>query len=458
MEFSSGMTGVVWKALKNRNSIARPFVVVPQHDDLRRLCIRYAQLRPDLSPLSSWAHLITEELFGQISSLSIEPNGEDFVAAWAGLVVAEAMLTSERHFSAINLSTCLATSTFAVARTHALWPDISESISLRRLDVAKSLCGGALLPERHALKQAQVRDAFQPIWSALINLHEISHGKDPSDNDFIAKSLLILTAARQSKGDDEAKAFGKSLLAFVPEAGELARLSQMPPETRLNFFDHLIERLSAATREDRQPEAACLSLIAGYLATVAAGGEPTLSLAEEVSEQFPTVLAWAYAIGGLGENVVWTSSFDGLGRLVARELQRPFRLDEPPSSDLSLDEAVCLVDNKLSDPYIYLKLKRSVANISILPGVNVSVPTSFGQPKIVEKQPRLLSETTVQPINNQRNDLASILIDAMWPQLQSKIEQLVHSTVQAQQASKPPTKSQKSKARQTSSEQPRFPT
>ncbi|KUM24510.1 hypothetical protein AU467_29985 [Mesorhizobium loti] len=87
-----------------------------------------------------------------------------------------------------------------------------------------------------------------------------------------------------------------------------------------------------------------LCFLAGYIVTIAAGGTPSLGLAEQVSGRWPQVLAWAFLIGSLGERVLWNSGFDGLGRLVAREMLKSFRLDEFPSCDIYLEEGEILVD------------------------------------------------------------------------------------------------------------------
>jgi hypothetical protein len=159
-----------------------------------------------------------------------------------------------------------------------------------------------------------------------------------------------------------------------------------------------------------------LSMVAGYIATVAAGGAPSISLAE--NSKLPEVLAWAYALGGVGERVFWTSSFDGLGRLVARELTRNFCMTEPPTCDFSLDEARVLVDPALKDSLVALRIKqaRSVA-VSLLPGVNLSVPLTENASTEKQEQDKISkllptdSESTVLPA----------LARALWPYIESML-------------------------------------
>ena len=51
----SGVTGVVWRE-PSLNGVVQPIVLVAREEDQKRLCGRFAQLRSDLSPLTTWAH------------------------------------------------------------------------------------------------------------------------------------------------------------------------------------------------------------------------------------------------------------------------------------------------------------------------------------------------------------------------------------------------------------------
>jgi hypothetical protein len=168
-------------------------------------------------------------------------------------------------------------------------------------------------------------------------------------------------------------------------------------------------------------------LLAGYLATVAAGGTPTLSLAENNASQWPEITGWAYVVGGIGERIVWTSGFDGLGRLVSRELMRPFRIDEPPTCDFALDEAYVVVDPKLSDPLVHLRIKQArVATVALLPGVNILVPLNDATRQ--DARPQRPQQTQVvrqmEPLRSSRDPIA-VFADAIWPHLRSRVEQCI---------------------------------
>jgi hypothetical protein len=188
----------------------------------------------------------------------------------------------------------------------------------------------------------------------------------------------------------------------------------------LHRFDQLISKLEKNNQSGASAERQAVALLAGYIATVAAGGAPSLSLAERNSRRWPEIIAWAYVLGGIGEHVVWTSSFDGLGRLVIRELMRTFRLDDSPMCDCALDEAQVLFDPQLSDPFVHLRIKQSrIVTVSTAPGVNIFV--SMGEETAASRSPH--SQPRVQSISSAtETDLLALLADAIWPYLRDRFE------------------------------------
>src|SRR5262249_14404809 len=115
----------------------------------------------------------------------------------------------------------------------------------------------------------------------------------------------------------------------------------------------------------------------------------------------------------------WTSAFDGLGRLVARELLRPFRLDEQPTCDFSFDELAVLIDPGLKDPLVNLRIKqaRSVT-VALLPGVNAAIPIS---------EQSTSGLTRSEPPRPPREDPVAGLAETLWPHLRSKLDEYFRS-------------------------------
>jgi len=248
----------------------------------------------------------------------------------------------------------------------------------------------------------------------------------------IAAALRALQKARSNKDPEidpgEALQFAMPLLNSVPEAHVFEQLADLTPEMRLRAFDRLVDCLNKANAERDSLRQNGLALLAGYLATVAAGGAPSLALAENIANRWPEITAWAYLVGGVGERVVWTASFDGLGRLVARELARPLRLDEPPTCDFAFDEGAVLADSKLSDPLVHLRLKQArIATVALFPGVNVSIPVAdVGAQEAGKQQPtqtNRLRETVIRPMGGR--DVIAALADAIWPHLRPRVKDCI---------------------------------
>jgi len=331
--------------------------------------------------------------------------------AWTGLVVAEALLLADRPLSRMKIAACLATQTFAVARTSGLWGNISLPDILSKYDLAQRIC------RQNDTAVTRLRENLAPIWTGLL---EFSMGTSMDSNSTLVDCFYALSRARlQSRvesADYEADALFHVLQ--IPEAILLQRLPSMTPEMRVREFDRLMSLIEQHEGARTGPRIQSLMFLAGYLATVAAGGSPSLSLAEQFTRSWPEITALAYVIGSIGEKVIWTSSFDGLGRLIARELGRPFRIDEPPTVDFSLDEAEVLVDRQLADPFVHLRVKQvRTVSVTIFAGVNISV-------SLAEASAEKRVMETERPHDLQHGGPTNLadLANALWPYFRDKMK------------------------------------
>lgn len=413
----SGQTGVLWSVPQGDDTRARPHALICRDDDVRRLCGRYAQLHSELSPLSAWCHLLTPRFGEPLDGVVRQPNLEGWEAAWVGLVVAETMLTAERPLSSLRISACLASQSFAIARTSSLWYGLAQDEILKRFDIANEACRTDRSPRREN-RSFLLRTALHPIWTVLAACVFPKSHRDEFRS--VVSAVMALRDARLAADEFEARAFSHPLLELVPEAEPFSKLPELTPESRLRLFDTIVACLGTESEHATQRKVA-LAALAGYLATVAAGGAPSLALAESLAGRWPEITAWAYLIGGVGEKVLWTSAFDGLGRLIARELQRAFRLDESPTSDFALDEMTVLADRALKDPLVNLRVKQArLVTVAIFPGVNVSVPIG---------EPASLSSMKPEAARSQSQDPISLLADAIWPYLRRRVDDCVRDSV-----------------------------
>jgi len=271
-------------------------------------------------------------------------------------------------------------------------------------------------------RNTSLRIAFEPIWACLAAVSSgefsaLEHSRRP-----IANAVRELYESRRKRYPDEAARFALSL-SNIPEADVLQRLAQLTPEQRVREFDRIIASLNNVPKNDVASRH-MFAMISAYLATVAAGGEASLSLLEPHAGKSPELVAWAYVLGSVGERVVWTSAFDGLGRLVARELMRPLHFDESPTCDFSIDEAMVLFDNQLPDPLVHLRIKQSrIATISLAPGVNIQVPLADSQLSNGRGAESVSQKERMPADSFSRSQELEVIVDAVWRRLRGRVEE-----------------------------------
>ncbi|WP_156347183.1 hypothetical protein [Sphingomonas sp. Leaf33] len=418
-----GCTGVLWRQDRNRPRSAKPVALVVHDADRQRLFGRFSQLRGDLSPLSAWCHVLTPQRFEALDSVARPPDLSGFEAAWAGLVVAEAILLAGAPAAKLRTYHCFATQSWAVARTRSLWPRTSVEEICERLYAARRLTRG------DETRLARLRQPLQPVWSILAAASD-GGPVDPALQPLVA-ALHALADARDSQDAHEEARVAQAIGSVLPEEARLLReLPSMGAEDRLHLFDLLVDQLAADRAPRVEPRRTALAFVAGYIATVAAGGAASLSLATSHAQDHPQIAAWAYTLGGVGEHVTWTASFDGLGRLIARGLLRPFRIDDQPDCDFALDEGAVLADVALSDPLVHLRIKqgRNLA-ITIYPGVDVTVPVSepVAEARPISRPAAVDRSAPPLAVRSTGDELLGSIAELVW----AKLEPRLHREIEA---------------------------
>ena len=414
-----GETGVLIALGKTPTEPLRPLALVCHEHEVRRLCGRYAHVRTDFSPLTAWCHLLSSEFYKDFDGPIRKPKFRSTVAAWCGLVVAETLLLTGRPLASIRISACLASATYAIARTKALWESSSIEAIQERFDSANKLCRGKGAAARHQDRAFKVRSSFVPIWRCLNSLDARAENSSRNELHPLVMALSALHDARICRDANEAEHLARPLMQTVPEASAFGQLTEMTPESRLSLFDELVVKFTETDPKSLVRRNG-LALATGYLATVAAGGVPSLSLVDKWAGHFPELTGWAYLVAGIGEGVTWTSGFDGLGRLIARELHRPLRLDESPTCDFALDEAIVLADSDLKEPLVHLRIKQAkVLSVSIFPGVNISIPivdTSSSEVSYAERSEKSYM-VEIRESGGSEDNVLKTMAEALWPHL-----------------------------------------
>ncbi|MGO8105351.1 hypothetical protein AB9F46_33800 [Rhizobium leguminosarum] len=415
----SQSVGVIFKAPDGDIDLIQPLALVVSDDRKGRLFGRFATAREELSPLSSWCHILSDQHFGLLDDVTRGPSLHGLEGAWTGLVIAEAVMRGRRKADNVPISACFATSSFAVARSHAVWPRITLNEVVERYHAANALVRSP------ASDQIDLTKQLHHIWTHLLRAPDAYGMTDRS----LARAIRELKESREASLQESNIVLARALEQW-PESELLTKLDRLHPEQRVEAFDHVIAELKINPSTERRE---VLAFIGAYIATVAAGGAPSISLAEGVGSELPAVLAWAYVIAGLKERITWSSSFAGLGRLVSRELQRPFRIEEAPSCDFAIDEAVQLIDRQLSDPLVHLKVKQQRhVTVALFPGVNMTVSLHNAATQgSASNKTNAATQTAVTPVRATEygNELGA-MVDLLWPHILKRLrsEQLIQTT------------------------------
>lgn len=344
----------------------RPCIVGISNEDRQELFNWLLTFHRDLSPLSSWCHVVSlDEIECFRSGGRSYADLAGLEAAWAGAAIAEAMVLSGRSFDGVTLASCLATETFAIGRTAALYGARSAV-----LDVSERIAEVRTMLGRRA-------ERWHPTSLAIEVLLRLS--PEP----FSAPSALIdlLSEACRSLIDSNENEpsihppIVQRIVDRVPMLAGLEVLGELSAEDRVKFLRQIRRiAMSPARGEDR----AVLCFAAGYILSRIGGAERDLRLAETFEDLYGDVLTWGAVLGGLGAEAYWTDAFNGMGRLVARELIRSFQVFDPPTADIAADELLVIEANQNGGSK-FRTANRTAASISLKPGVVFQVSLVDGE-------------------------------------------------------------------------------
>ncbi len=355
---------VLWSNLS-----PRPCAIIINDDQQDEFLSWINTFHNDLAPLTSWCHLLLLTEFKSFCARpSSVPNLGGSEAAWIGAIIAEAMALSGREYDTVSLASCLATQAFTAARLASLY-GVEAAYSYFK-EPPSSVLFRSLSNGISIILQKQVE--------VLLN---IESGKQPFRHEVDREIFSACKKLHQLGPNSNEKAVNDAIhnvaLSFTNYI-ELSSLSRLSAEDYVRLLRTIKDRLINADDE----EASALKFVSGLLISRVGGAERDLRLAQQFGDSKDEVLCWAAVIGGLGVTAYWTNGFAGMGRLVARELTRPFRITDAPNCDVSYAEITCL--QKLSDQNgINIRAaNRNAISMSIRPGVTINVAAHVREEKL----------------------------------------------------------------------------
>lgn len=306
---------------------------------------------PTCFPISSFAHVFDSEFFGSSFQFPVDvaPRDESRARMGAFLAVAELFTYLNESRSAGPSPTAAhytRTFAYALSRSKLLWPNTDSAMLFERWIATRTITGwspNSLLPPDKVLE-------ISDFWTGQRGHHQWAH------------PLL------SQNGNDRSSVGGDIANSAVQLVSQKFSLSLPPlPESfdaRFEWLANSVKRLEFASPNVKDLEFA----VGLLLASIEPGELMHLNWLRTLLRSFPGVAmhyaGWSAELSSRRQDR--PDVFNGLIRRLIRELNRPFRLDEAPTEDLSWIDLEVVRD--MADE---TKLRASGKSllISLIPGV-----------------------------------------------------------------------------------------
>jgi hypothetical protein len=291
-------------------------LVIP--DKEKREFFAWASSYVKIKPLTAFARVID---FESLHKIAVEPPKNDrYQRAIIGMILGEAITYLDQQMSKLSLRACLGTYSFAVGK------------SLLRVEGIDGLnqTGQNWFRSREALGNRSTKLAIfhlQGIWSVIEQLI------DPASERSDIPQIVVRCCRDLFETGDITEADWRELTKET-RLYDLRIVMQDTREERVKLLEDFLKLISAQARTNVD-----IAFLVGYLISMIAPG--TLDhwrLLEPIRNSIPTVGVWYGLCAGLRPSSRLSSYGGGIGRLVARELQRRVDILEEPTCDIAVDE------------------------------------------------------------------------------------------------------------------------
>jgi hypothetical protein len=353
-----------------------------------------------MSPVTAFVRVLTYPKVKNLIINRIEP-GQRLRAPFVALALCEALGYLEEDHSRLTLRACEATYSFAVAKSflhvfgdHAIaqtgfdWFRARQLLNSRTTSVTLQELQSIWIILTELVTRSSISRMMQipePVLRGCFEIVELGRISKPT--------WIELT--REHNGIPDVQTFADSTR-----------------EDRVLAFERAVRSFAAAQSSSTS------AFIAGYLCSqIGPGSLEHWRLLRGVKRELPSAILWYGLCAGLQPNSQMAPAFSGLGRLVAREIDRKIELLSAPTCEVSIEELDSLGGFNRIASRMNVSSTTTIA-LEIAPGITIPMrPGNVGSPLFdTAAEPKIGADEIrdlVQQIDGVARRLQEIKHDAM---------------------------------------------
>jgi len=369
-----------------------------------------------LAPITQWCRVWALSDFRDSIDAREKPDLGPSLTPWVGAILAECTVQGNGPVNLKDLSgtAALTSACFSAARAASVWGPAAQlpEIARRHDDLSVRLRDGS---RRIAATQ------MLPMWYVLS--HEQWRGRPPAEERALRPIRLALEYAISS-GAERSPAIGEATRLLMEEYDlpELLRCGSGPQTQRVEALDKL------GTRLQDGPKSGAVDAILGFGASLIDPGAAVLpDLLRRYSSTFPMAQLWAGAFAGAWSPFRVLTEFQGLGRIITKELMRDSDVFAKPHGDIGYDELTRWIGSSAGGKVPVRGMVARTLNVEILPGVTAPFPVGRPeQPTSRDPSPARQSPLPLGEADLPRNTGRSLKPNAALSELIESLNQIIH--------------------------------
>jgi len=330
----------VWKEKPEQTKLPNMLVL---HESEKKEFFAWANTYVKVKPLTAFVRTLDLETVRMLAAPPL--NTEKWQSGIIGLILGEALTYTDQPSPRLSLRVCEGTYSFAVARS---------LLGVEGLHGVRST-GINWFRSREALGNRATRLAHEHLQNVWLVIAQLVTSEKQNISQTIVRSCKAL-----SETGDISDADWRVLTNKLP-VYDLRLALHDTREERVKLLEGFLQSVRNLRASDET------AFLVGYLVSMIAPG--TLDhwrLLSPTLQSIPTAGLWYGICAGLRQEARMESYGSGVGRLIARELQRKVDLLEQPTCDIAVDEL------EVTGPFF--KSDAQVTNaiqIEVSPGVSV---------------------------------------------------------------------------------------